>query len=196
MSSDIVEVATSKVKRKGRVSNKRDKRLDEVKNHKKGEKWSEAKKMECAMHYIVLGSNKKVSQFTGINQGTIAYWRKQPWWEDMVRQIRDQHNDEIDAKMTGIMNQALETLVDRLEDGDTKYDPKLGTFYKLPISARDTSLVLAIAHDKRAQLRATPNSISNDMSTDQRLDKLAAKFLEFASAKEIEGECEIIEEED
>jgi len=194
MSSDIVEVVTSKVKNKGRVSNKRDKRLDEVKNHKKGERWSEAKKLECAAHYIVLGSPKKVESFTGVPAPTIGEWRKQQWWEDSIRQIRDQHNDELDAKMTGILNQALEGISKGLDEGDTKYDPKTGEFYQLPLSTKDTGVILSIVHDKRAQLRATPNSISNDMSTEQRLDKLAKKFLQFANATEIEGE--VIEEED
>lgn len=196
MSSDILEVATSKVKRKGRVSNKRDKRLDEVKNHKPGDHWSEAKRMECAMHYIVLGSATKVQSFTGVPSATIAKWRQRPWWEDMVRQIRDQHNDELDAKMTGIMNTALESLIERLEEGDTKFDTKTGDFYKLPIGGKDVGVILSIIHEKRSQLRATPNSLSNDMTTDQRLDKLGKAFLKFAAAEEIEGQCEVVIEHD
>lgn len=192
---EIVKTMTDKVKRRGRVSNNRDKRLNEVLHHQPGDKWSDAKKKEVAMHFIVLGSAKKVEQFTGVGATTISSWRRTSWWEEMVKEIRDQHNDEMDAKMTGIMNSALEHLMGNLENGDIKYDTKTGQYYNVPLSARDAGLVLSIVHDKRAMLRATPNSVSNDMSVDQRLDKLAAKFLEYTKAKEIEGEV-IIEEEE
>lgn len=193
MSEELVEVVSSKIQRRGRVSNKRDKRLDEVKHHKKGEFWSEAKKLECAMLYIVLGIPRKVEEFTGVPAATIHSWRQQPWWEDTVRRIRDEHNDELDSKMTGIMDKALHGIAKGLEEGDTKYDSRTGSFYNLPLSTKDAGVILSIVAEKRAILRATPNSISNDMSTDQRLEKLGAAFKKYSQAKEIDGECSVVE---
>jgi len=193
MADEIAEAIDSKIKRRGRVSNKRDKRLEESKYHIQGQRWSDTKKLECATRYIVLGNLAKVEEFTGVPRGTIAGWRSQGWWEDMIRQIRDEHNDVIDSKMTGLLEESIEYVGERLREGDVKYDPKQGTFYKLPISARDATLVMGVVHDKRAMLRATPNSLSNDMSTDQRLERLAKEFARMIKKDEKVIEGEVVE---
>lgn len=185
---ELAHTVTSKIQRRGRCSNKRDKRLNEALHHKKGERWSEVKKREVATYYTVLGDAKKVEKMAGITPGLISGWKKTDWWQDMIKEVRDAHNDEVDAKMTGILDVALNEIAVGLEEGDTKYDTKRGKFYNLPVSTKDKSVVMAIAYDKRALLRGDPTSRTETISTTKRLERLATQFEKFANAKEIEGE--------
>lgn len=191
---EIAHTMTSGIKRRGRCSNKRDKRLNEALHHKPGELWSEAKKLEAVTYFIVLGKATEVEKFTGIPSATISSWKKQEWWQEMTQQVRSEKNEELDAKLTGILDNALVSIVDRLEDGDTKYVPQHDKFVKVPLTARDLAMNFGILYDKRAMLRGEAIRRVEHVSTDTRLNRLLNKFESFANAKEIEGE--VIEDDE
>lgn len=190
---ELADALTSKIKRRGRCSNKRDKRLSEALHHKKGEPWSEAKKLEAAAYYMVLGTAEKVEQFTGVPQGTVQGWKRSEWWQDALNQVREDHNDEIDNQMTGIMGKALTRIENMIDEGEVKRDPKTGEYYNIPVGIRDLAVTAAITFDKRQLLRGKATQRVEKVTVDERLNDLSDKFKQFASAKEIE--VEVIEED-
>jgi len=186
--NSIEHALTSNIKRRGRCSNKRDKRLSEAKHHVKGKRWSEAKKLEAITYYMVLGNLEKVEAFTGVPKSTIHVWKGTEWWQEGLRQVRTEQNDEVDSAMTEIMHKALGKISTMVDDGEIKRDNKTGEFYNLPVGIKDLSIASAIMFDKRQLLRGQATQRIEKVTVDQRLDDMALKFKQFSSATEIEGE--------
>lgn len=148
--------------------------------------------IECAAHWIVSGSSVKVEKFTGVPAPTIRYWYKTPWWKELVTVIRLAKQDELDAKLTGIIMDATEELSDRVRNGDYVKDEE-GVLERIPMKGTDLAKVNGITYDKRAMLRANPTDKINPRSSsvEDSLKKLATAFEEMSrrvNEKVIEGE--------
>lgn len=181
-----------KKRRNGKVSNKRDGRLNEAKHHSKGESWSAEKKLECATLYTVYGNARQVGDLSGVPAGTIRQWKTRDWWKEMVEAVRAETEDVFDAKMTKIIDKALEKTMERLENGDQMYDTKRGMMLNKEVSARDAAMTAAILYDKRQLVREKPTQRIEQVTTDERLGKLSEEFAKFARAKTIDGEVELL----
>lgn len=130
---------------------------------------------------------------TGISIHTLNRWAREDWYNEVLDLIRGKLDQELDASFTGVIHKAASEALERLEQGDWVW--KDGSLVRKPVSAREAMLIAGIAYDKRALQRGRPTSISESVSTEERLEQLAQKFREMAS---IEGTHEVIscEEED
>jgi hypothetical protein len=133
------------------------------------------------------GTWRKVSAMTGIPLETLYFWSKQPWYFDVKQRILEQQDEEISTKFQKIVKKAQEEVMDRLEKGDFMMK-KDGNLIRKPVSARDASVIASNAIDKRNVLVGKPTSRVENISTADRLLKLAEEFRKFAKAKQIEGE--------
>lgn len=177
-----VGLPANKYANSGKVSNRRDKRL----KHQPYEKWSDDKKQQAAIYYRILGSFKQVEKYTGIPSATIAQWQHKEWWQDLQHQLREQHDNEIDIRIGHNIDQCLDNITQRLEEGDEIYDTKNGRFINKKVSALDTARIAGILYDKRALIRGLPTAISGTNTVDERLKKLGDAFERFTKAKEID----------
>lgn len=142
--------------------------------------YPEKKKLEAVGLYAALGQVKKVAEIAKVPVHTIQNWRKQQWFQDCLREIREENNEKLDAKFTEIIEEALEQVTDRVRNGDFTQNAK-GEVVRRPISAKDLSLVVAINYDKRALGRGDPTSRTEQTGnvtekTVDRLEKLAETF--------------------
>lgn len=140
----------------------------------------EQKKIEVTTLYAALGNIAKVAELSKVPAGTIQTWRKQPWFQELLREIRTENNEKIDAKFTEIVESALEQISDRVSNGDY-HVLRDGSLVRRPVSAKDLSLVAAINVDKRQLLRGEPTSRSEAVGSVEekqvsRLEKLAETF--------------------
>lgn len=140
----------------------------------------EEKRVEAAAIYATTGSLPRTAELTGVPVGTLQYWRKQEDFQALLREVWAENNEKVDAKFTAIIEKALEGVLDRLENGDYKLTAR-GELKRVPISAKDLSLVQAINVDKRQLLRGLPTSRSAtgttvEEKTVSRLEKLAETF--------------------
>lgn len=177
---------------KGQVTNKRDRRLNEAKHHKAGTNWTWEKKVECATVYAVYGNASRVEEQCGVSAVTVRGWARQPWWKDLIEDIRDRKLDEMDAKMTANIDKALDNIAKALVTGDEFYDNKTGQFYNKAVSAKDNTMIAAILTDKVQLLRGKPTQRVEKVSTEDRLSKLQEEFEKFSKAKTIEGEVDVL----
>jgi hypothetical protein len=69
------------------------------KNHKPGEWWSDAKRIEVVTTWLALGKIPLVAACTGVTEGTIRQWRTQPWWKELELSIQTESDQELDAKL-------------------------------------------------------------------------------------------------
>ena len=93
----------------------------------------------------------------------------------MVSRIRDEKKDEIDGKLSGIIEQAFDVVKDRLANGETVFVGKDAQERKKPVTARDATWIGAVSFDKRQIMRNQPTAITSN-STTETLRKLAEEF--------------------
>lgn len=155
----------------------------------KNGKYTAADRIAAVVAWMVTGSMYKAEKYCNVPADTIARWKRESeWWPVLTQQVKKEKNDELEAMMTGILHQSLEGIMERLTEGDTFYDSKDGTTYKLPVKAKDAAVISAVLFDKRQLLRGDVTSRTEKVSTEQRLGKLKDQFEKFSNATEIEGE--------
>lgn len=157
--------------------------------------YSDQLKMEVVCSYAVCGNARRVAEIHGIPEGTVRAWKTTEWWNEVTARIRQEEDEELDTKLTKLLNKAVEGVNDRLEEGDWLYDAKKGELLRKPINAKDLAIITAITVDKRELLRGKPTSRVEKVGENDRLERLQQQFRNFTAAKEITQEVEVIEEE-
>lgn len=154
-------------------------------------KYTKDQKVYTVATYMITGNLTRTSQLTGISLPTVKNWKyNTEWWEECMSILRRVKNEELDVKLTAVIDQGVDELWDRLKNGDEVIQG--GKPYRKRVSARDAATILGIVYDKRAMGRGDPTSRSESISVDE-LSKLAAAFKKVAQEnspkeKEIDGE--------
>ena len=144
--------------------------------------WPQKKKMEAVVTWMTCGNLIQTSQLTGVPHDKIKTWKRQPWWMELVSEIRDDDNQELDAKYARIVKKALVVVEDRLDNGNFQMDQKTGRILRVPVSLGDSHRLMKDLVDQRASVlqngkaeaEATPETVND------KLVKLASQFAEFA----------------
>jgi hypothetical protein len=156
--------------------------------------YSDAEKMNAVCIFAVSGNSRRVAELSNIPESTIRVWKTTEWWQEILARIHVEEDEELDTKLTKLINKAVEAVNDRIDNGDYVYNPKLNELIRKPINAKDLTIVTAISVDKRELLRGKPTSRTEKVSQDERLLRLSAQFKAFSIAKDITQEVEVIEE--
>jgi hypothetical protein len=143
-------------------------------------KYSAEQKLSVVAIYALTGNLEQCHKQTGINYATIKDWHtRSTWWEEAMLNVRKHMQDELDGKLTGVINRATDEIVDRLDNGDEVLD-KNGNTRRKKLSARDLTMVLAILFDKRALIRGDPTTRTEKVSSEETLNKMLSKFEDLA----------------
>lgn len=149
-------------------------------------KFTPEQKIQAVMSYLVTGTSRKASKICGINEATIRDWKtRSTWWMDAYAECKKKKQEELDAAFTQVIHNGVGYLIDRMENGDTKFDSKSGQTVNVPMSGKDIGWVLGVLFDKRQLLRGEATSRSEKVSETERLDKLQQQFQNMA--KEVQG---------
>lgn len=138
-------------------------------------------------------SFKTACELTGLKWRSCEPWKPMPWFLECVKIAKERLDQELDSKFTNIVQRGADRLVDQMENGEVVLG-KGGEEIRKPVNAKDTAIITSIIFDKRNLLRGKPTNIAENKSTSERLDDLKDRFKQFANAKDIDGEAEIIEE--
>jgi hypothetical protein len=149
--------------------------------------YSDNIKMKVACCYAVTGNSKRVSEMTKVPEGTIRAWKQTEWWHEIQSRIRLENNEELDTKLTRLVDKAVEQINDRLDNGDFIYNIKQDKLVRKPVGAKDLASITATTLDKRQLLRGEPTSRVQKVSENEKLVRLAEEFKKFALAKTIES---------
>ena len=158
-------------------------------------RYSDAKKMEVACCMAVCGNSKQASEVTRVPEATIRTWKTTEWWNEIMSRIHQEEDEELDTKLTKLVNKAVASVNERLDNGDWIYNAKQDKLVRKPVSAKDAAIVSAISIDKRQLLRGQPTSRVEKVSQNERLTKLAEQFRTFSLAREVESTAIRVEEE-
>jgi hypothetical protein len=147
--------------------------------------YSDKEKMNAVCIFAISGNSRRVAELAKIPEATIRQWKTTEWWNEILTRIHVEEDEELDTKLTKLVNKAVDAVNDRLDDGDWIYNPKLDKLVRKPVSAKELAIVSAISIDKRQLLRGQPTSRVEKISQDERLLKLAEQFKQFSVAKEV-----------
>lgn len=142
--------------------------------------YPDSMKLEAVVIYAATGNLIQAASIAKVPVNTLKSWRTTQWFQDLLKEVREENNEKIDAKFTEIVEKSLEQLVDRVENGDY-HVLRDGTLARKPVSAKDLSLVSAINIDKRQLLRGEATSRSESVKVEDnqaigKLEKLAETF--------------------
>lgn len=121
--------------------------------------YSDEEKREAVVLFFLHGTQSAVAKALDIPQRTISDWMKTEWWADYHRQMVSGNRDEFGAVFRRIVKKSASELEDRLDKGDLVLG-RDGKKRRKPISAKDLTVIMAIATDKDRILRGEPTSIS------------------------------------
>lgn len=140
------------------------------------------KQVEACTIYAATGNPQTCEELTGVPAKVVREWRKEGWFQDLMKEIRDESNEKNDVIFTQIIETALAEVQDRLQNGEA-YVQKDGTIGRKPVSVRDLALVAAINIDKRELLRGKPTSRVESVGEQGKLEKLAEMFTALTQKK-------------
>jgi hypothetical protein len=179
------------MKKEGKPSTEEKRRMHDPRYRNR---YSDNKKLEVACCFAVCGNSRTASEITKVPEATIRTWKQQEWWSEIISRIHAEEDEELDTKLTKLVNKAVDYVNDRLDNGDWLYNAKSDKLIRKPVGAKDLAIVTAITLDKRQLLRGQPTSRVEKVSQDERLLQLADKFKKFSAAKDITYEAELVEE--
>jgi hypothetical protein len=168
------------------------KRVNAPHEHKK--KWNDEKRIDVVTKYLALGNLRLVSEITGVNYGMIRNWKMQPWWADIVAEIKASRNLAVDSKLSKIVDKSLEMIEDRLENGDMVYNRKTGEVERRPVSLELINKVSKTAMEQQAAI-TTKESAETQTQMAQTINDqirfLAEEFAKFNTRRTIPAPQEI-----
>lgn len=157
----------------------------------KGKKWVHhppEKKIEVVTKWLALGNLRLVADLTEVNYETIKVWKQSPWWNDIVAEVKASRNAALDTKLSKIVDRALETIADRLENGNVKYDFKKGEAYREPVTIKDATSAAKALMDQQLQmekLKVVETSAQVTVSVQDQIKMLAQEFARFNTKRTI-----------
>lgn len=174
---------TEELRRKGIKTSPKQQRIAGPKNTR--DHYTEKQKMQALCAFAVCGNSRRVAEMTGIPEGTIRAWKSTEWWFEAMTRVHQEEDEQLDVKLTALIDKAVDKVNDSLDNGDWIYDIKRGKLVRKPMSGKDTAIITAITLDKRQLLRGQPTSRVEKVSQDERLLRLAEQFKNFSKAKEV-----------
>lgn len=152
-------------------------------------KYTPEQKVGIVTAWVTGASLKDSARHFNVPFATVRNWKYQGvWWLDTVDKVRKDHNEDLDTYMTGVMDNATQAVVDRIKNGDHKYDAKTGKTVRVPIAGRDLAVITAIYTEKRALLRGEATSISITKQDPLRdIENKLKEFARFSKARQLEG---------
>lgn len=135
------------------------------------------KKIDVVSKYMALGNARLVSELTKVPYQTLVVWRREPWWAEIVEEVRRTRQGEMNSKLSKIVDKSLSVIEDRLENGDIIMNNKTGDLVRKPVSMKDANSVTKdlLAHQIRVEELTQKSDIQKETVEDQ-LIVLAKEF--------------------
>lgn len=144
--------------------------------------WPIEKKIEAVTKYLALGNLALTAALTGVPPDTLKRWKAEGWWKEMEREVRASRRIEQDSKLSKIVDRALDTISDRLENGEVVMNPANGELVRRPVSLRDANNTANTLMQRQAILEkqnANEKTQEHQQTIQEQLSFLAGEFAKF-----------------
>lgn len=146
-------------------------------------------KVDAATLYAVYGDTAQTAELAQVPESVIRGWKQEPWWIEIQKQVYQEQNEKLAARISSVLDSTITHLEDRLERGDEKLNPKTGEIVTVKVEASVLAKMFETMSHQRRITRGEPTSFTQKSNIDSRLQLLEKTFLKFAQAKEI-GEAD------
>lgn len=143
-------------------------------------KFSLNDRVHAVERWLQIANMRVISEETGISLQTLKEWKTQPWWKDVETEILASKRIIVASKLGGIVDLAMNTIEDRLENGDFKYDEKKGELVRRPIPLKDATSAAQAMFQRQQQIDKQLNEQVDTEATKSIQDQLAILANEFA----------------
>ena len=161
----------------------------------KGSWYPEKVKIEAATMFAVTRNYEKTKELTGVAVHALKLWSEEPWWDECIAKVKKLKNDQLDAKITEVLDQGIDLIKDRFEEGEIYVDRNTKEQYRVPVKTKDAAVGISILFDKRQLLRGEATTRSESTSTEQKFLALKENFEKLAKSRQINPDSEPIEVE-
>lgn len=139
--------------------------------------YSDEQKIELMKLYLLTGNLALSAATLKIPEITARWWKKKDWWKQLEAEMRQSERIELSSRLKRIADKSLDAIVDRLENGDWKYDAKTGRMFRMPVALKDAHKVSMDIVDKTLVLEKDMVSAPElEESKDNKFAELAARF--------------------
>src|SRR5689334_12934468 len=149
--------------------------------------YSWEQKLEIVARYLASGNMRQVERETNMNYATLMKWKSDDWWPQAVREVREMQGLKTAGKLRKIVESSLDSLEDRLKQGDFYVDSK-GQVQRIGIKAATLNQITKDMLERKEKLEKIETQATTEETIDNRLKSLQEEFRKFAKAKTIIGE--------
>ncbi len=147
------------------------------------------KRMDAVARYMLLGNMRVVSEQVGVTYNTLVEWKRSSWWPEMVETIRRQKKGKTNQSITKIIEQSLDVIEDRLENGDFIMNNKTGEIVRKPVGVREATTIAHQLLQRQTAIEELENKMSRSEDTVQEtLSLLAKEFQKWNKTKKNNAE--------
>ena len=139
--------------------------------------WDQKKRTEAVTTYLATGNLSLTANIINVPRITLATWKRQDWWKDLITSIRSEGAMELSSKLDKIVTKSLEAVNDRIENGEYHYDQKRGKLTRVPVKLKDLHRVATDLIDKQQIIQDREDRpVATETSLEDRLLKVAETF--------------------
>lgn len=160
-----------------------------------GSWYPEKIKIEAATMFAVTRNYEKTKELTGVAIHCLKKWSLEPWWDATIAEVKKLKNNQLDAKITEVLDQGIDLISDRFKEGEVYVDHRTKEQYRIPVKSKDAAIGISILFDKRQLLRGEATTRTETTSTEQKFLALKENFEKLAKSRQINPNSEPIEGE-
>jgi hypothetical protein len=139
--------------------------------NKEGLKYNAAQRVAAVQGWLVSGSFKEAERLSGVKAGQVRRWKfDAAWFPEVVKRLKAQQQDSIEAMLNGLVQKSLGQLHERLETGDEVITKDGGTAY-VKIKAKDLASIIAQAQLAKKNLTENQQDATKEVTTMQLLEE-------------------------
>lgn len=143
--------------------------------------YSWQQKMDVVARYMLLGNMRVVSEVTKIPYDTLADWKRSDWWPEMVDQIRRQKKQKTADGLSKIIENGVDILADRLQNGDFVLNQKTGEIIRKPVAVKDAQTIVNQLIQRQNELeKIVDKTAHKSESIKEVLNTLTTEFQKIA----------------
>lgn len=135
------------------------------------------RKMDAVARYMLLGNLRLVAEQMEMSYNTLADWKRQPWWADMVETLRKQKKEKKANSLEKVIETGIDILKDRLENGDFVLNQKTGEIIRKPVAIKDAQVIVNQLIQRQNDLETMAEKYSHESENVQEtLNTIAKEF--------------------
>ena len=148
--------------------------------HKPGYKFPVEKRIEVVTKWLAIGNMRKVAELTGVSYQLCREWKQTPWWQEIVDEVQASRHNQVNTKLSKIVDKSLAMIQDRLQNGDFIFNNKTGQVVRKEVSLKDATKVATDLLTRQAVLQKQEQDQTVQQTAGTIKDQLAMLAIEFS----------------